>query len=212
MTKKDFIIEIPQGILDFNEKNKGLVTPDYMFEWQDVVERRIFLNGGVDDFTLDSITYNISRYNNNDNKNNIPVEKRIPIKLFVNSDGGGLHEGMHIVDIIKMSKTPVWTICQSRVYSSGGIIFIAGHKRFCYPSSSFLLHSGSMGAGGKTDSVMDTIEFSKRYEDKVKQLFLENTLITEKMYIENYRREWFIMADEMLELGIADKITDEIIF
>jgi len=205
----DLIFEIPKEVLELND-GKPLVTVDYINDWKDYLNRRLFINSDIDDITLDVITYHINSYNKEDV--GLPIENRVPIKLFVNSDGGGLYEGMHISDIIRMSKTPVWTICQSRAYSSGGLIFISGHKRFCYPSSSFLLHNGSMGIGGKTDSVFDNIEFSKGYEKHIKKLFLEKTNITSKMYDDNYRREWYMDSNDMLNYGVTDEISKDLIF
>ncbi len=207
---EELIITLPQELLDLNDKSKANITINYLIEWKDFLQRRIYLNSQIDDNTLDLVTYLISYYNNEDK--DVPTDQRKPIKLFVNSDGGGLYEGMNIVDVIKLSKTPVWTICQSRVYSSGGIIFIAGHKRFCYPSSSFLLHSGSMGTFGRTDSVFDNLDFSREYEKRVKKLFLENTNINSDTYDHNYRREWFMDSETMIKYGIADEICTELIF
>lgn len=206
--RKDFVIEVPEELLKLNEQK--LIEVEYINSWKDFLERRLYINSEIDDTVLDLISYYIGIYNSQDI--DIPIENRKVIKIFINSDGGGLYEGMHIADIIKLSKTPVWTICQSRAYSSGGIIFIAGHKRFCYPSSSFLLHSGNVGVGGRTDSVFDNIEFSKEYEKRVKDLFIKNTKISDKKYIENYRREWFMDSEEMLRYGICDEICSNIIF
>ena len=37
--------------------------------------------------------------------------ERKPIRLFINSYGGGVYSGLALIDVIKRSKTPVHTVC-----------------------------------------------------------------------------------------------------
>ena len=51
-------------------------------------------------------------------------------------------------------------------------------------------------------------------EKRTKEYILKNTKITEDEYDKNYRRDWWILGDEAIQLGVADKIIaslDEII-
>lgn len=44
----------------------------------------------------------------------------------------------------------------------------------------------------------------------MKQYILTSTHITDEMYTQNYRRDWFLFSEEMIELGIADEIVTDI--
>ncbi len=44
----------------------------------------------------------------------------------------------------------------------------------------------------------------------MKQYILSSTRITEEVYDQNYRRDWFMFSEEMIELGIADEIVTDI--
>lgn len=58
-------------------------------------------------------------WNNYDNKHNIPIEERKPILLYIDSNGGSLTDTFTIIDAIKLSKTPIWTIVTGCAYSGG---------------------------------------------------------------------------------------------
>ena len=43
-----------------------------------------------------------------------------------------------------------------------------------------------------------------------KEYILSSTRITEEVYDQNYRRDWFLFSEEMIVLGIADEIVTDI--
>lgn len=56
------------------------------FDIEDNEQRRIYLNCEIDENIVDSAVYHILRYNRLDK--DIPIEDRIPIKIYINSPGG----------------------------------------------------------------------------------------------------------------------------
>ena len=192
------------------EKKGTPIQPNFIGMWQDHIERRLCIEDIIEQDITSGLIYSIYSYNRDDK--DVPVEDRKPIKLYINSYGGELYATMSLIDVIKMSKTPVYTICEGVAYSAAGLILMAGHKRYCNNSSSFLLHSGSNGCSGRTDSVFDQLEFDRRYEKIVKKHVLESTSITENEYERNYRKEWYLLANEMLEHKIVDEILTEFMF
>lgn len=140
----------------------------------------------------------------------IAPEERKPIKIFINSDGGSVDTVLHIIDMIHLSKTPIYTIGMGRVYSAGGLLLMAGHKRYVFPHTSCLIHDGSSGAIGSIGKMLDNLEFTKELEKRMKEYILSSTRITEEVYDQNYRRDWFLFSEEMIALGIADEIVTDI--
>ena len=60
----------------------------------------------------------------------------------------------------------------------------------------------------------DGFQFQQKLEERVKEYVLENTKIDSDLYDKNYRRDWFMLSDEIIEYKIADSIItdlDEII-
>lgn len=87
---------------------------------------------------------------------------------------------------------------------------LAGHKRFCFANSEGLLHSGSFGIMNSTEKVMDYIDHTRRIEKKVKEFVVSKTRISEDLYDRNYRNEWYMTADDMLEYGVVDSIITDL--
>lgn len=159
----------------------------------------------------DAIENLIRFWNTYDEENNIPIAEREPIKIYVDSEGGDLLGTMTIIDAITLSKTPVWTINIGCAYSGGFFTFICGHRRIAYPHASFLYHEGSVQNGGTAIQFRNFSEFHERKMEELKRITLSHTKITEELYDKKKKDDWWLTADEALELGIADEITERFV-
>ena len=136
-----------------------------------------------------------------------PISKREPIKIYIDSWGGSVIDGFEIVDAIKTSKTPVYTYVTGAAYSCGLIVAMAGHKRFAYPHSSFLMHEGSIGS-----DIQDAHKFKKYAEfynvqlEQMKKFVLENTKITSEEYDKISKDDNWYTAEQALEKGFIDEV------
>lgn len=168
--------------------------------------------GEIDGNVGDAIDSYIRFFNRQDEQDGIPVEERVPIKIYIDSPGGDLIATFTMINSIRMSKTPVWTINIGAAYSGGFFTFIAGHKRFAYPLSSFLFHEGSTGTSGDAGKFRNFADFYKKELDNLKKVVLEYTDITEEDYEKHINDDWWFTAEEALEYGICDEITKELIY
>lgn len=184
-----------------------LPDPTMVEFYRRLKNREILWNDDIDDATIDIALY-IKKWNDEDK--DLAIEDRQPIKIFINSDGGYVATVLHVIDMIHLSKTPVYTIGMGRVYSAGGLLLMAGHKRYIFPHTSCLIHDGSSGAIGSIEKMIDNLEFTKELEKRIKQYILSSTRITEEIYDQNYRRDWFMFSEEIIKLGIADEIVTDI--
>lgn len=170
-----------------------------------VLNREVYVGDITDDLGGDVEGY-IRFWNMVDEKNNVPVEDRKPITLYIDSCGGSLVATLTIIDSIKLSKTPIITICTGAAYSGGFFIFICGDKRIAYPHASFLFHEGSTQTGGTSGQFENYTAFYKRQLEQLKEIVLEHTGITEEEY-QTIKRDdiWYDAKD-----GIDKKFVDEI--
>ena len=150
-------------------------------------------------------------WNEYDESHNIPIEQRIPIKIYIDSCGGSLMDTFTIIDAIKLSKTPIWTINIGCAYSGGFFTFISGHKRIAYPHSSFLFHEGSTGTSGTSSQFENYTAFYKRQLEQLKNIVLENTSITKEEYQEIKKDDIWYDAEEGIEKGFVDEIAKELV-
>ena len=140
----------------------------------------------------------------------IPVEKRTPIKVFIDSPGGDVMGGFLVVDTIKTSRTPVYTINVSRAFSMAFQIFISGQRRYAFEHSSFLIHDGTEGGYDSSNKFRDRMNFFDNLDKANRAIILEKTRIDEETFDRNARHEWYILAKEALKLGIVDDIVERL--
>ena len=191
-----------EGVLDTH-----LPDPVQLEFYRRLAKREILWNEDIDTSTIDVSMY-IRKWNGEDV--GIPADQRNPIKIFINSDGGCVNTVLNVIDTISLSKTPVITIGMGKVYSSGGMLLMAGHKRYVFEHTSCLIHDGSSGAIGDIGKLIVNLKFTEQLEERVRKYIVSRTKITEEMYDSNYRRDWFMFSDEMIKYGIADKIITDI--
>lgn len=180
---------------------------DELFYYKDVLNRKFFLNGEVNDASVSDICRHIMQINRQDR--DIPVEKRDPIRLYISTVGGEVDPGFQLVDVIEASKTPVYTINTGGASSMGIYIMICGHRRFSMPNARFMMHDGQIRISGNTSNVQDAMKFQERFESRIKDFVLKRTKITGSLYDEKYRTEWSMFADEARELGVIDAVIGE---
>lgn len=174
-------------------------------ELYDRASRRLYLNSEVDETIVDTIVYMIMKYNREDF--GMPIENRKPIILYINSPGGNVTDGFSLIDYIIESKTPVYTVNQGICYSMGFLIFLAGQKRYSMKNATFLCHDGQSFAFGSMSKLKDRLEFETgQMEKHIMDYILSRTNISEKLYKENYKTEWYMYPDEAKENGILTHI------
>lgn len=207
MALKDFDIEILYAD-EVKPLTKGVLPDVDLLDFYNRLSRRhIFLNDIIDDALVEH-SYQILQWNAEDKGKNI--EDRTPIKIFINSDGGSLNAVLNFINVIKLSKTPVITIGMAKCYSSGGLLLMSAKERLIFADTSCLIHDGSTGAYGDTGKVMDNLEFTQKLEERVKKYILSSTKISIKQYEKNYRRDWWLFAEECIDLSIADRIITDL--
>lgn len=176
---------------------------DYMY-LQELKQRKLFINGEIDDDTVMPIIKAIIRYNRDDAE--VEPEERKPIMLYLNTNGGDVDSGYQLIDMILGSKTPVYIVNTGHCYSMGFIIYIAGKKRYATKNAKFLLHDGTTVVGDSSSKARDRMEFNDRIEARIRDAILSWTSITKEEYLEYSRREWYMFADEAKKNGVVDEI------
>jgi len=139
--------------------------------------------------------------------NNLDYEPK-PIKLYIDSFGGAVYQCMGLLGVIDKCPTPVHTIVTGAAMSCGFMILISGHRRFGYPLSTPLYHQVSTGFRGKVKDMEESLEETKRLQKKIEEITLERTKITKKKLAQILRKkiDWYMTAEEALELGVIDEI------
>ena len=82
-------------------------------KYPDPKKRELLLSDSISQGSVKTIIENIFEINEDDREKEEIYKnwERKPIKLFINSYGGCVYDGLALIDVIKRSKTPVHTIC-----------------------------------------------------------------------------------------------------
>ena len=132
------------------------------------------------------------------------------LQLIINSGGGDLQAAFAVIDTMKGSAIPVYTVGLGCVASAAIAIFMAGEKgkRVLTPNTSVLSHQYSWGTYGKEHELLATV---KEYELTTKRMinhYKKCTGLTEKKIREFLlpAQDIWLSATEAKKLGICDSI------
>lgn len=188
-----------------------LPDPTLLDYYKRLRRREILINQEIDDGVVEW-TQEIIDWNRED-KDIEDVSQMTPIKIFINSNGGSLNAIMELITICNLSRVPVIAIGMGKCYSAGGLLLMGISKgnRYILSTTEALIHDGNMsGYGGDTGKAIDDLEQTKKNEEKVKKFILSCTNISEDLYDKNYRKNWWMSADEIIEYGLADHVIENI--
>ena len=198
----NMLVAIPEQI-----ENLQLPDPTLLGYYQNQQDRILWVEGEITDAIFE-ISKLILRYNKEDV--GIVEDARKPIKIFINSPGGDLDSTLALVGLMKISKTPIWTINTCWAYSAAGLILMAGHKRFALPNSQCLIHSGSGSLQGSFEQTDAQMKNYKYLVDHMRNFILESTQMDPKVLKKNSQKEWYINTEEMLEYSIVNEIVSDL--
>ena len=190
-----------------NLETLQLPNPELLTYYRNLEDRVIWIDYSVDESILE-VSKLIMYFNKLDK--GIPAEEREPIKLLLYSYGGDGQACFSLLDIIGLSKTPVWTVNMGVAMSAGLLILLAGHKRFCLKNSTALAHSGSGGASGTYEQTEAQMKDYKRFVDTMRNYIVDRTDIDTKTLNKYKNKEWYLYSEDQIKYRIVDKIIDDI--
>ena len=161
----DDVATLKYDLIDRTREDTHLPKPEMYMYYKGLKNRTIWLDDTLSELLSIPITQMILEWNKEDEENNIPVDSRKPIKIFIYTLGGGIDEIFQLADIIDLSKTPVYTYNMGMALSAGLDVLISGHKRFALKNSKALYHSGSAGIQGTAEQIQSqTAQYAKELD------------------------------------------------
>lgn len=122
------------------------------------------------------------------------------IKVYINSVGGSVLDGMSIFDAIIQSKASVDTYCVGVACSIAGVIFLAGKNRYIADYGLLMTHNPWM------EGVDTYNEYLDRTRDSLITMISGRTGIDSKEIENIMDKETWMNADEAIESGFATDI------
>lgn len=196
---------------DYQKFTNDLVSPTIVEERRNNVatmdvfsrlmaDRIIFLGTSIDSDVANIVTSQLLYLNTMDNKSEI--------KLFINSPGGTIVDGLAIYDMMQYISPNVETYAIGLAASMGAVLLSSGAKgkRFALPHSKIMIHQPMGGAHGQESDIEIAYNEIKRHKHILYEILAKNT----EKYISEIEKDadrdcWFT-AQEAKEYGLIDKV------
>lgn len=132
------------------------------------------------------------------------------ITIVLNSPGGSVFDGLALYDFIRdlSARGHKMTIhAMGMAASMGGVLLQAGDVRTMSPNSFMLIHEvSSLGIGSLTD-IEDEVKFLRELQKRCVNILTSKSALTPQKIHSNWKRkDWWLPAEECLELGLVDEI------
>jgi ATP-dependent Clp endopeptidase proteolytic subunit ClpP len=138
------------------------------------------------------------------------VSPESDIEIIWSSPGGSIIDGFELFDYIQHLRNEGHNITTGSLgyaASMAGILLQAGGTRWIGHQAWLMIHRAAFGAYGKTFEVEDEVKFVKRIEERILDIFTSRSKLTRNRIKRNWeRKDWWISADEALELGLVDEV------
>lgn len=173
--------------------------------------RLVEMREHFDQDTVYKTIYLLEKIERLDDKRNIPMKKREPIYIRVNSPGGMCYSLWSLIDKIEEMKKKGYeinTIAIGIAMSCGFVLFCAGQKRIAYRNATLLYHCVSSGTYGKLADMQDDLAEAERLNKMSRDYILKHTNLTKELLddADYRRRDWYISAEEALKHNVATEI------
>ena len=166
-------------------------------------ERIIFLNEEVNEHTASLVVAQLIHLAYEDPNSDI--------KLYINSPGGVVYDGLSIYDTMQYIKPDVQTIGIGLQASMGAFLLAAGTKgkRFILPHSRVMIHQPSSGTNGKVTDMEISLREGLHLKQLLIDILVKNTGQAPEKVKEDMERDYWMGAKEALKYGIVDKIIEK---
>ena len=165
-----------------------------------LTDRIIFLGEDVNSHTANLVVAQLLFLAHEDPKK--------PIKLYINSPGGSVYDGLAIIDTMNYVEPIVETIGIGLQASMGAMLLSSGAKghRYCLENSRIMIHQPSSGTEGKITDQEIMLREGIFLKKRLAEIFAKNTGQKLDKVEKDMDRDNWMSADEALHYGIIDKI------
>jgi ATP-dependent Clp protease protease subunit len=166
-------------------------------------ERIIFLGEQVDEHTANIVVAQLLHLAYADPKKDI--------KLYINSPGGGIYDGMAIYDTMQYITPDVQTIGIGLQASMGAFLLSSGAKgkRYMLPHSKVMIHQPSSGTQGKVTDMEIDLKEGIAVKEMIAELLAKNTGQKLPKVKADMERDYWMTPQEAIDYGLIDEVINK---
>lgn len=198
----DVIKKTENSIMPFIlEERKMNVTQMDVFS-RLLFDRIIYFSGAVDSESCNTVIAQLLYLSSTDNRD---------INLYINSPGGSVIDGLGVIDTINFIPCDVTTTCVGMAASMGAVLLSCGTngKRLVLPHSRVMIHQVSSGMSGVSKDLEIELEQTLRCKKDLYNILSEKTGKTYEQIEKDCDRNFWLIGQEAVEYGIADKVLNK---
>jgi len=136
--------------------------------------------------------------------------KDSPMNLHINCVGGDVFDGMAIYNIIKKRTSKTTVYIEGIAASMGSVIALAADTVVMAENSLFMIHNAWGGAMGEAKEMKKTARLLDKISGEIADIYVKKTKLPYDKVKEMMDEETWLNAEEALELGFIDSISDAI--
>lgn len=163
-------------------------------------ERIIFLGEDVNEHTASLVVAQLLFLEAEDPKKEI--------KIYINSPGGSVYDGLAIYDTMQHLKCDVATYGMGLQASMGAFLLSSGTKgkRYLLPNATVMIHQPSAGTQGKVSDMEISLKEGIRLKKKLTEILAKNCGKTFAEVEKDQDRDNWMSAEEAKKYGIVDEV------
>jgi ATP-dependent Clp protease protease subunit len=163
-------------------------------------ERIIFLGEDVNEHTANIVVAQLLHLAYDDPKKDI--------KLYINSPGGSVYDGLAIYDTMQYISPDVVTIGIGLQASMGAYLLSSGAKgkRFALPNSRIMIHQPSSGTQGKITDQEIMLKEGIYLKQRLNEILAKNTGQKLSKIEKDADRDFWMSAEESVKYGLIDEV------
>lgn len=169
-----------------------------LFYAQLLSQRRVFLNGRVDDKSAHTVIGKLLFLD--------AVDHEKPIILYINSGGGVVTSGLAIYDVMQHVRPPVYTVCLGHAESMAAVLLCAGERghRYALPNARVMIHQPHHVISGQTTDIIIKASKAERTRGSLSAIIQKHTGKGAKEVEAALERDTYMTAEEAVAFGIVD--------
>ena len=163
-------------------------------------ERVVFLGDEVNSATANIVVAQLLHLAYEDPKKDI--------KLYINSPGGSVYDGLAIIDTMNYIEPDVQTIGIGLQASMGAMLLSSGAKckRFALPNSRIMIHKPSSGTEGKITDQEIALREGIYLKKVLAEMMAKNTGKTVEQVEKDMDRDNWMSAEDAKKYGLIDEV------
>lgn len=130
------------------------------------------------------------------------------IRLYINSPGGIITEGLAIYDTMQILSCPISTYCVGKAASMGTVLLAAGDKgrRFALPNALIHIHQPLGGAQGQATDIEIMARRILREKERLSEILAKHTGQPIERITRDSDRDFYMEPQAAVEYGIVDEV------